>query len=92
MDTDTRTGAVVIILRADLTSLTFTDEAAPGQEIKLFVRQGVGAPWTWAAPANMKFAGGDKGPTSTVQNHMDVYTLTFDGTNWNETARALAVR
>jgi hypothetical protein len=93
IDTDgNRVGIFVLTLRANNTGVTVINDPKPGTHLVLAIRQGAGAPWTWVPAANMKFAGGTFGPTSTVQNHRDIYTLIYDGTDWNETARALGVR
>jgi hypothetical protein len=93
IDTDgNRVGIFVLTLRANNTGLTVINDPKPGTLLVLAIRQGQGAPWTWAPAANMRFAGGAFGPTSTVQNHRDIYTMIYDGTDWNETARALGVR
>jgi hypothetical protein len=93
IDTDgNRVGIFVLTLRANNTGVNMIGDPAPGTLLVLAIRQGVGAPWTWTPAANMRFAGGDFGPTSTVQNHRDIYTMIYDGNDWNETARALGVR
>lgn len=92
IDTDSnRIGIHVVNLRAHNTGLDIGGNPAPGTQLILAIRQGVGGPWTWIPGANFRFAGGTPGPTATVQNHRDIYTLIYDGTEWNESARALDV-
>ena len=92
IDTDNNlVGIHVLTLRATNTGVDIGGDPRPGTVIVLAIRQGAGAPWTWAPGGNLKFAGGSPGPTATVQNHRDIYTLIYDGAEWNETARALDV-
>jgi hypothetical protein len=47
--------------------------------------------FTYALAANMHFAGGAAATHTTAAGKSDIYTMRYDGSNWTELARAIAV-
>lgn len=78
-----------VTLNASATAVTITNPTQ-GQTMLVSVYQGAaGSAFPW--PSNVKLAGAAL-PLSTTAGWRDNVTLTYDGTNWNETARALGIR
>lgn len=80
-----------IVLGANATSSTITN-AVVGEKIDVVWIQDATGSRTYAWPANCKFAGGAAPTASVTATHRDSVTFRFDGTNWQETGRAVAVR
>jgi hypothetical protein len=59
-------------------------------QVITFIFKIAGTSFTYALASNMKIAGAAL-THSTTSGYADCITFCFDGTNWNETARALAV-
>jgi hypothetical protein len=76
-------------LNANATSSSITN-AAPGQVLTISWLQGAGGSFTYAWPANCKFAGGAAPTPSTTAGIRDTVTFYYDGTNWHEVSRSVA--
>lgn len=61
-----------------------------GQVWTLSIIQGLAGGWTYSFPSNCKFAGG-VAPSDTTAGTTTSVTFYFDGTNWAEIGRAVAV-
>lgn len=89
---DASTGGWQIVnLAANATSSTITG-AATGQVITLSWIQDATGSRTYAWPSNCKFAGGAAPTASTTASYRDNVTFRYDGTNWIEIARSVAIR
>jgi hypothetical protein len=88
---DTSSGVFFeITLQANATSTAFSTPVSSGQEITVtFIQDAVGG-HTYAWPVLAKFAGGSA-PSDTTANRRTSVTFIYDGSNWYETARAVAV-
>jgi hypothetical protein len=78
-----------VTLQANATSSTITNPFT-GQIMRIQWKQDATGGRTYAWPANCKFAGG-AAPADTTASKMTSVTFAYDGTNWNETGRAVAV-
>ncbi len=80
-----------ITLQANATSSTITGGAV-GQRLTItWIQDGTGSR-TYAWPATCKFATGSAPAAATAANHRDSVVFEYDGANWFETGRAVAVR
>lgn len=79
-------------LNANATSSQLTSVAGTGEVVTISWIQGAAAPFTYAWPANCKFAGGSAPAASTIAGYEDNVTFRYDGANWLEIARAVGVR
>jgi len=81
----------VITMTGNISSSSITNPTV-GQIITLeWLQDGTGTR-TYVWPANCKFAGGAAPAASTLANYSDSVTFRYDGTNWREISRAVAVR
>jgi hypothetical protein len=80
-----------ITLSANATSSTITNPST-GQRLTLSWWQDATGGRTYAWPTGLKFAGGAAPTASTAAFYRDIVTFTYDGANWVETGRAVAVR
>jgi hypothetical protein len=78
-----------VTLNANVTGTTISN-AATGQKLTIeFIQDATGGR-TYVWPTNCRFAGGSAPSTTTASTRTSV-TFYFDGTNWYELARAVAV-
>jgi hypothetical protein len=80
-----------VTLGANATSSTITNPST-GQRLTLSWWQDATGGRTYAWPTGLKFAGGGAPTASTAAFYRDIVTFTYDGANWVETGRAVAVR
>jgi hypothetical protein len=80
-----------VTLGANATSSTITNPST-GQRLTLSWWQDATGGRTYAWPTGLKFAGGAAPAASTTAFYRDVVTFAYDGANWVETGRAVAVR
>jgi len=78
-----------VTLQANATSSSITNPVTGRQITITWLQDGTGGR-TYAWPANCKFAGGTA-PADTTLNKRSTVTFEYDGTNWNEISRAVAV-
>ena len=83
--------SVKVTLNASASSSSFTNGTS-GQILRVGIVQGTGGSKTFAWPSSCKFAGGAAPTLSTTAGYVDYVTFLFDGTNWQETSRALGIR
>lgn len=79
----------IYTLTANVTGATIVGGVL-GQQITVEFVQGAGGSHTVSWPV-AKYAGGAAPTTSTVATYVDSVTYTYDGTNWQETARSIGV-
>lgn len=79
-----------ITLQANASSSTITGGFA-GQILKITLIQDATGSRTFVWPTTCKFAGGTAPTLATTAAYRDTVTFEFDGTNWYEISRALAV-
>ena len=80
-----------VTLSANAASSAITG-AVTGRELTIqWVQDGAGSR-TYVWPTNCKFVGGTYPSASTTAGYTDSVTFIYNGTNWLEKARALAVR
>lgn len=79
----------VITLAANATSSTIAS-SSPGQVLTITWVQNATGGFTYAWPTNCKFAGG-AAPADTTASKQTSVTFRYDGTNWQEISRAVAV-
>jgi hypothetical protein len=79
----------IVILQANATSSSITN-SHKGQRLTLIWVQDSTGGRTYAWPSNCKFGGG-AGPSDTTPGKSTSATLIYDGTNWIETSRSVAV-
>lgn len=85
-----------ITLQANATSSTIsfsysTSSNYIGMEMTILWRQDGTGSRTYAWPTNCKFAGAAAPTATTTANRADLVTFRFDGTNWNEISRSVAL-
>lgn len=85
---DASQGDALITLQANATSSSITNPTI-GQKLDITWIQDATGARTYAWPANCKFAG--SAPADTTASKRSSVTFRYDGTNWNEKARAVAV-
>ena len=78
-----------VTLQANATSTTISN-ASTGQELVITYIQDSTGGRTYVWPTNCKFAAATAPSDTTLSTRTSV-TFIYDGTNWNETARAVAV-
>lgn len=76
-------------LQANITSSSISNAIA-GQTITITLVQDTTGGRTYVWPANCKFAGGTA-PSDTTASKRTSVTFFYNGTNWNEISRAVAV-
>lgn len=79
------------VLAANVTSSTISNPRTNQDLTVIFRQPNGGGPFTYAWPTNCKFAAAAAPAASTAANRRDTVTFRFDGTNWNETSRAVNV-
>jgi len=82
---------VKVTLNASATSSTITNGTL-GQRLLVCLIQGTGGSKTFTWPTNCKFAGAAAPTLSTAATYNDCVHFVYDGTNWNEFSRSLALR
>lgn len=70
-------------------SLTSISNARTGMRLVVHVTQDATGSRTLAWPGVVKFAGGSAPTLSTAAGKVDVFSFSYDGTNWRETSRAI---
>jgi hypothetical protein len=80
-----------VVLSANATSAVINNGSL-GQRLTIQWEQDATGGHTYVWPTNCKFAGGSAPSASTAASYSDLLTFVYDGTNWLETAAALAVR
>lgn len=76
-------------LTANVTTMTFANPAT-NQKMTVSIIQDATGGRTYVWPSNAKFAGGSA-PSDTTANKRTSVTFIYDGTNWQEQSRAVAV-
>lgn len=79
-----------VTLSANVTSSSIINPNISGQTLTIVWLQDATGGRTYVWPTNCKFAGGVAPSDTTVSKQTSV-TLTYNGSNWMETARAVAV-
>ncbi len=80
-----------ITLAGNVTSSSLINALA-NQRIEIHLIQDATGSRTFSWPVNMKFVGGSAPALTTTANSADIFTFTFDGSNWVETSRSMDVR
>jgi hypothetical protein len=87
---NSQSGDAAITLQANATSSSITGSPVNGQKLAVTWIQDSTGGRTYSWPTNCKFAGGSA-PSDTTASKRSTVTFRFDGTNWYEESRAVAV-